>query len=336
MGPHMAVSAPGALFRRALALFAGVAATTWGAAAHAQATSLPLPLAWNYGEHDTTRSLALGGAVKALGSGTTAVLTNPANLTLTRAYHIEALAQLTPEASRQVYGGAIMDSLTGKLAGGVGVFGGFMDPQGVDRSSIDVRLALSYGLGDRVFLGLGGRYLKLNQGGIGPFGDSPVSGGLKNADGARGPVFENITFDAGLTLRATEGLHIGVHGQNLTFAGHGFLPSTVGGGIGYGTKDFSLEVDGVADFHSYQSIAARVMAGGEYLIAGHVPLRAGYRWDQGADMHFASLGLGYVAREFSVEVSARRGIADVAPTQIVVGLAYFLESSGLLPVPPPQ
>ena len=36
----------------------------------------------------------------------------------------------------------------------------------------------------------------------------------------------------------------------------------------------------------------------------------GYRYDQGPDMHFLSAGLGYIAKEFSVEASVRRGLAD--------------------------
>jgi hypothetical protein len=240
------------------------------------------------------------------------------------------MAQFTPESARQTYGGVVMDSITSKLAGGAGMFGSFVDPEGVNRQGIDARVAIAYPVADIVFLGLTGRYLRITQDGMGPFGDSPVSGGLKNEDGTRGTLLDTLTFDAGITVRAADGLYLSALGQNLTTLGGGIAPAMVGGGIGYAQREFSFEFDGVADLQSWGAPTARVMGGGEYLIAGRVPLRLGYRYDQGIDMHFASAGLGYLSKEFSVEASVRRGIAETAPTTFMVSAAYFLESSGLV------
>ena len=47
-------------------------------------------------------------------------------------------------------------------------------------------------------------------------------------------------------------------------------------------------------------------------------------------MHALSGGLGYIGNEFSVEASVRRTLSsDVGATTVVIGLAYFLESSGI-------
>src|ERR1700748_3751669 len=62
-------------------------------------------VSYNYGEDETPRSAAMGGALRAMGSGTAAVYLNPAALSETRVYHITALAQVAPETDRQVYGG---------------------------------------------------------------------------------------------------------------------------------------------------------------------------------------------------------------------------------------
>ena len=55
---------------------------------------VPLPFAYNYGETDTTRSGGMSGALRAAGNGTTAIFVNPAGMTLTRVYHIEAIGQI--------------------------------------------------------------------------------------------------------------------------------------------------------------------------------------------------------------------------------------------------
>ncbi len=316
---------------RTRALAVRVALAIGGLAPRPAAAQLPPQFSFNYGENETPRAAALGGATRALGNGTTGVLQNPSAMVETRAYHIEALAQFAPEVGRQVYGGIIEDSMTSRLAGGISVLGGFLDPDGLDRSFIDARLALAYPLADRFFVGIAGRYAKVTQEGLGTplaLGDSKASGGLKD-DSGRSAFVNNFTFDAGVTVKATDAIHIAALGQNLTYPNNGILPTTFGGGIGYGTSDLSLEVDGLADFNSYTSTSARVMAGGEYLAADHFPIRLGYRYDQGAKLHALSAGLGYIQNEFSVEASVRRTLSDPGATTVVIGLAYFLESSGL-------
>src|SRR5690242_16455601 len=88
-------------------------------------TRLPPQVIYNYGENDTTRSAAMGGALRALGSGTSSVLLNPADMAETRVYHVNATVQFTPETGRQMYGATVSDSITSKLAGSVAVAGGY-------------------------------------------------------------------------------------------------------------------------------------------------------------------------------------------------------------------
>jgi hypothetical protein len=321
------------LARWALAGGAALSAALLAGPAAAQSKVIsgdaPSSFAYDYGEVETTRSAAMGGALRAAGNATTAPYLNPANMSLTRAYHIEALGQLTPEFGRQVYGGTIVDSTTSRVAGGVSVTGGFLDPKGPDRSWIDVRLALSMPIGDNFFNGLGGRYVKLTENGDGPLGKSKASGGLKDPSGGRFALVNIPTFDAGVTVKAGDIVYIGLSGQNLTYPGNGYLPTKVGGGVAVATKDFTIEGDGVADFNSYAKPSARIMGGGEYLLVDHIPLRLGYRFDQGAKSHALSGGVGYIAREFSIEASVRRTLVGPNATMIFFGVAYFLESSGL-------
>lgn len=289
----------------------------------------PATFAFNYGETETTRSAAMGGAMRAAGNGTTGVYMNPASMTSTRVYHIEAQAQVTPEFGRHVYGGTIVDSVTSRLAGGFAVNGGFLDGDGIDRSWIDVRLALAYPITDAFSVGFGGRYLKVVQDGLGPLGESKASGGLRDDGGGRFALENLPTFDAGIAIRAGDILRIGLSGQNLSYPDDGLLPTTFGGGLAIATEDFTIEADGVADFTSYEEIAARIMGGGELLVADAVPIRLGYRFDQGAASHAISGGVGYLGREFSIEGAVRRTIVGPDATVLVFSVAYFLESSGL-------
>ncbi len=244
-----------------------------------------------------------------------------------------------PEGARQVYGGSIVDSVTGSARRRrTAVMGGFMDPNGPDRSFIDARLALGYPITDRFMIGITGRYMKVTQSGPGtafesspgPFGPlDRVSGGLADPTGGRFSFVNQLTFDVGIAVKPADGLYIGLLGQNLAYAGNGILPLMVGGGIGVGTKDFSIEGDGVADLNSWDKATGRVSGGAEVLIGGHVPLRAGILYDTGAHNATASGGLGFLATEFSVEASVKRTIASPGGTSIIVRVAYFLESRGL-------
>jgi hypothetical protein len=324
----------------ALPFFVALAAAgSFANSARAEDTKLPPPLAYSYGENETPRSLAMGGALRALGNGTTAIFINPANMPLTRLYHLEASGQFTPEVTRALGSVTAVDSITSstRVAGGASFTAGVIDPDGLDRVFTDFRSVAAYPFGDRFFLGVGLRYLRMIQDGFGILDNStakkysPVSGGLVDGAGARGPFVDTFSFDAGATVRLGESLHIGVVGQNLTHPGHSLLPTTVGGGIGYGTKDYSIEADGLADFDSYSAVTWRAMAGGEYLFANKYPVRLGYRFDQGAGVHSISAGAGYVSTEFSVELAARRTLSTtINSTMIALSLTYHLESSALL------
>ena len=55
------------------------------------------------------------------------------------------------------------------------------------------------------------------------------------------------------------------------------------------------------------------MLGGELFLGGHVPLRLGYRYDDGTKTHAISGGLGYVESSWSFEVSGRHDVVGDHP-----------------------
>jgi hypothetical protein len=313
-------------------------------AAVAERSTLSPAVGYDYGEVSTGRSTAMGGAMRAFGNGTTGIYANPANMALTRLYHLQALAAIWPEAKRQSYGASAVDSITSRLAGGVGAHYSWMDPDGVDRRWTDIRLALAYPFSEKFYAGISGRYLKLRQEGgfrlnniIGGPTDL-VAGGLRDES-----IVNNFSFDIGLTLKPTPSVALGIVGANLSNPGHGLLPTSIGGGLGFGTEDFTVEGDVLGDFSSYAhtdgsaKTTVRAMLGGEYLAADHYPLRIGYRYDQGAKSHALCGGLGYLDPQFGLEIGVRRTVsgpaAAVPSTTVVIELQYFLESSGLTRAP---
>ncbi|MBX3183194.1 MAG: hypothetical protein KIT72_04510 [Polyangiaceae bacterium] len=293
--------------------------------ARAEPSDLPPEVGYDYGDTNTPRSAAMGGALRAFSSSTEALYLNPANMAASRVYHIGAFAALWPEARRQTYGAAAVDSVGSRtqLAGGIGFTFNRQDPDGVDRQWQDLRLALAFPFSPQFQLGLGGRILWLKQDGRGPLGSDAVATGLSDEN-----IVRDFTFDAGMAFRPTPELSIAIVGNSITDPGHGYLPSRVGGGIGYGTRDFTVEVDVLSDFTTWDRTTLLAMGGFEFLAADAFPLRAGYRYDEGAELHWLSAGLGYIDRQVSAELSARRTVSGEAATEVLIGFKYHLDVGG--------
>lgn len=295
------------------------------AEAHADPSTTSPEQGYDLGEVQHPRSVAMGGARTALGTSTNALWGNPANLPMSRVYHFEALANWGPEARRQSYGGAIVDSSTNRLAGGFGGVWGSMDPDGIRRQWTDLRLVLAYPLLDKLSVGVTGRYLRANQSvSSGPLGESFVSGGTRGE-----AVWNNLTLDLGVTLAPIDGLRIAAVGKNLSNPGHRIAPTLFLGGVGYQTGIVSIEAEGLADFTTHGRAAGRFMLGAEVFLADHVPLRAGYRFDEATKVHTVSGGAGYVDKRWSIELGIRRDVSATYPaTLATLALRYFYDAGG--------
>jgi hypothetical protein len=274
----------------------------------------------------------MGGGLAATGASTVALYQNPANMELSRVYHFEAEGAFSPEARRYDFGGAIVDSANGRFAGGLGANFGMLDPDGIHRSWDDFRVGLSYQFSPHFSLGIAGRYLGVEQNAsVGPFGDSLISSGTPSK-----ALAQYVTGDVGLTITPIESLHISVVGHNLTDPGVSLAPTTLVGAIGYDSRVFALESDVLTDFTSFETTVVRFNLGGELLVGEHVPLRVGYRYDQGTNTHALSGGLGYIGQQWSAEFSVRQDIVGDHPaTMMSLSLRYFYDSTGSLGVQDP-
>lgn len=308
-----------------------VAALCVGGPLRAEPSRLPPEVGYDYSAVETARIAALGGALRAFSNSVDALQLNPANLAATRVYHIGGQAQFWSAANRQSYGVAIVDSVVSRsrLAGGVSANWLFQDPDGVDRRGLDLRFGLGFPVSDKFFVGATGRYLDLTQAGY-PRGRELLPPSLASSGLDDESVVEDITFDAGISIRPSPNLALSFVGQNLTDPGHGLLPLSFGGGVGYGVNLFTIEADLVGDFTTYEQTKLRGMGGVEFLAAGQYPLRLGYRYDEGLDSHALSGGLGYTTKEFAFDFSLRRVFGDDAATAFFFGLKYHVESLGIV------
>jgi len=296
----------------------------------AEPSKLPPEVGYNYNEVETGRIAAKDGADRALGSSVSALFQNPANMATSRVYHASALLQIWPEASRQTYGVAAVDSVgsSSRIAGGLGATWSRQDPDGVNRTSSDLRFAFAYPLSDKLFAGAGGRFLWMTENGAGPLGPSYASGGL---DGQK--IFKNFAFDLGLTLKPGGGFSLALVGNNLNGADTGYQPLTLGGGVGYVLDKFGIEADLVSDMVTWDKTKQRAMAGAELMLGDHAVIRGGYRYDQGANSHSGSFGLGYIDKAFSADLGLRRVLVGDIATAVVLTFTYHVEATGLTPTP---
>lgn len=296
----------------------------------ADPSELPPEVGYNYDEIETGRSAAKNGADRALSSSVSALFQNPANMATARVYHAAALLQVWPEASRQSYGVGAVDSVgsSSRVAGGLGATWSRQDPDGVDRTASDLRFALAYPLSDKLFAGAGGRFMWLSEDGPGPLGASYASSGLEGDK-----ILKNFAFDLGLTLRPGGGFSFALVGNNLNGADSGYQPLTLGGGLGFARDQFGIEADLVADLATWDKTTLRAMLGSEVLLGDHAVVRGGYRFDEGAKSHSASLGLGYIDKAFGADLGVRRILAGDKATAVVFTFTYHVESTGLTPTP---
>ena len=152
-----------------------------------------------------------------------------------------------------------------------------------------------------------------------------------------GSVDHVVTFDIGATVRPFAGLHIGIVGQNLW--PHGVeMPTLLGIGLGYQLGErLLLAADTVINFTGQQTCidmsgttctetarktTVRFGLGGEYAIAGRVPLRLGYLYDNDLRAHHTTFGLGFISRDpgFAIDVSVRQRVSGGSETVLLIGL----------------
>lgn len=258
----------------------------------------------------TARMMGLGGNAQALAQSTSGVYSNPGGLSLARVYHVDSTILYDPTVNRWGFGGTVADSTR---TVGAALSYNYSLLAGSDvRDNHDVRLALSVGLTEGVALGVTGRYMSY--------------GGTANTNSALGSAFSGFTLDVGAVVRPAQFLTLAVTGYSLTNPDTARTPLSVGGGVAITpTEALNLVVDNVWDLRSFGEPRMRLSGGAEVML-GHVPVRAGYLFDDtraGGPVHTLTAGLGYVDTSFALEAALRQDVAGNSQTTMMLNVRYF-------------
>lgn len=263
-----------------------------------------------------SRALGMGGAGRADARGGEALLLNPAGMSLSRVYTLEGGYQHLNHDGGHVVNASVVDSTSGfNLAGGL--FYSYRTaavPGGGHLTGHEPGLALSFPFGERVLVGVSGKYFR-------------VSGGPPESDGR--DRHSGFTADAGAIVRAGSIVTIGVAGYNLLDLSTVLAPVSLGYGIAVNpVADLAIVFDGLNDFTTAdpsRGVTTTVGGGAEYMLQRRVVFRVGGGHDGRLDHGYVSAGLVGVSELGAVDFGFRQDISgNQKLTVIAVGLRLFV------------
>lgn len=254
---------------------------------------------------DGVRSGGMGDAYVAVAEGTGGIYHNPAGIARSVMYALDGTFEYNVNGS--VLNASVMDSRTNpSLAAGVGYSYhiGRDAAEGIDGH--DIRLALAVPVvPDRVAIGIGGRYLIVQDDGV--------------------ELVNGFTLDAGGIFKVTDGFHLGVVGKNLIdqcdkIECAAIAPLIVSGGAALNTS-FGLTVAGDIgfDLSTQDSASVEFAVGLEYL-AVVVPLRVGFERREAFDTSMLTFGAGWRSRTAGFDAGYQ---LDVQNTERMIFMGSF-------------
>jgi hypothetical protein len=267
----------------------------------------------------TTRGVGAAEALRAQGSGGTALFLNPAGMAGIKQYAIEGNYQYRPEDSSHMAAGSIVDSVTAGVAAGIYVHYLTGSPElggeTLDRSGIEGGLGLAYAISEGFLLGFKGKYLNADQ--DAPPGEDPVD-------------ISAFSFDAGAVLRFG-GLALGVTGNSLNAEPPEWRKQLgLAAGYTFGST-LLLEFDALLDFDKNEvagrddEVAARYSGALELFLANAYALRGGAIHDRAEDSTWIAFGGGIFNPGSGLEVGVRQQIDGGDETLVSVGLKLFVQ-----------
>lgn len=257
------------------------------------------------GDVSRARALALGGAFRAVATSNEAIFLNPAGMAITHRYALDGNFTLDPATELRQWSFSVVDSKTSAIAAGAAysrIRGEGLE--GDARGSM-VNLGIAVPFGGFGALGFGGKYLSF---------ESPDS---TNA----------ITADVGLLVRLAGRLTAGAVAYNVIDIASTEAPFGLGLGLAYGDDvSFRLAADVVLDLSREDTTPTTLHAGGEYFVAGGLPLRLGFRRDTESSTNHVSGGLGFIAPIFGIDLAYVQGLDPDLPSDrtFSVTLGLFL------------
>jgi hypothetical protein len=264
---------------------------------------------------DSPRGLAMSG-VRADPVGSSAIMYNPAGLSRSYMYAVEAQYFRGGPGNRNGLGVNIVDSKAQPLLP-VGLSYGFQFTDGepeVSEKGHDVRLAFAHpAIPDRFNVGVSLRYLAIER----------------DKTGEEYPDLQGFTLNIGALISLSSLAHIGLVGENLIEIDNPDLPRRAGAAIAYTGGPLVFDLDVLMDFDSHKDGAKAVIATGlELLLSGAVPLRAGYIKDLARDTAWLSGGLGFMTGQDTtggqLSLTYRHNLEETDVFNFGVAISLFL------------
>ena len=263
-----------------------------------------------------SRGLAMGGAGRADSRGDEAPLLNPSGMSLARLYTLQGHYQFTNPGGGQVVHASVVDSTSSfNLSGALYYTYRTASATSFARSTgHEAGAALSAPFGERVMLGVTGKYLR-------------VTGGAPEPDGAS--AHSGLTLDAGLTIRAGSVLTLGVVGYNLHDLSTSLAPLSMGYGVAINViPDLVIAADLYHDFGTWDAtrgVRTSVAGGVDYTWAQRTAFRAGGGRDGGRDHAYLSAGFSAISDIGAVDLSLRQDVTGTDKhTTLIASLRLFV------------
>jgi len=259
------------------------------------------------------RPTGSAGAYTSVATGPSGIYHNPAGIPFARMYAGAGTYQY--QSSESILNATLVDSKTNpKVTAGAGYSYLASHGDADSRSGHDLRLALAVpAIGNRFSVGVGGRYLTLDR---------------DDTEFARG-----FTLDGGVIVRITDNFHAGVAGKNLLeicdrqVRCRGAAPRILAGGLSYGRSTaFQLAADLEADLNSDpDDVHFDIEIGGEYLAAGTVPIRLGFRRETADSTNHVTTGLGWRSTQFGADAGVDFDLDELSGVTASVTFAIYFQ-----------
>lgn len=260
------------------------------------------------------RSLAMGGAHRALGTSNDTLKLNPAGLAIQTRYAIELSYAWSEKYKESRATASAVDSKSGPVAGGLSYELLKSDIEGKAKNLHRVSLGLGYRAGDMFALGTTVHYLE----------------GSRDTNGANEDIRE-FSSDFGLLIRLSDYLQFGATWHNfVTSQETGLSPQHIGLGLSGGGQGFVIAFDSKLDI-SEEELVTSYHLGAEYILSRVIPIRLGYMNDQrifasgeiGRE-NFISGGVGYFSQSGSVDISFNHSIERARVWTVIGALQFYL------------
>lgn len=266
---------------------------------------------------ETTYGLAMGTGARAGAIGTSALAYNTSNMAALRTYHVEAFSQIIPGSKSNggtywTIGSSITDSTTAKkLAMGTS-FRGVFSGEGRRYSGWDWRSGIGVQAIPQLGIGIGFRWGRL-------------SSEWQNSERI-GPSFDGVTLDTSMTVTPIPWLKVAGLGYNLIKTYSALAPQMAGGSVALAPIEaFSIGGDILVDFTTFQKNELIAGAGISYVAGEMVPLRFGYRRDNGRNLNQITAGLGFAKGKIAFEGALRQDIGARKETYLLFMFRFVVE-----------